>query len=240
MISRPFLSRKGIDMAVTKRYVVPKFWPIEVKAKKYVVSPVPGPHNKMTCIPLGVVLRDMFHYARTMNEAKEILNKKFVKINGTIRKEHGFPVGLMDVIDVDGDFYRVLPGKKEIQLFKITAADANVRLAKIKNKTHVKKKKIQLNLHDGSNILVEKDDFKTSDVIVIDIEHNLIKETIRFEKGSLAIVTAGNNTGLVGTIESIDKHLRTVVMAADKKKSIVPIKYVFVIGHDKPVVSIGE
>ena len=227
-------------MAVTKRYVVPKSWPIEVKAKKYVVSPVPGPHSMMTCIPLGVVLRDIIHCARTMNEAKEILKKSFVKLNGIVRKEHGFPVGLMDVVDVGGEFYRILPGKNGIYLFKTDAGDAAVRLAKIKNKSHIKKKKLQLNLHDGSNLLVDKDDFKTSDVIVIDIEHNLVKETIKFEKGSLVIVTAGNNTGLVGTIESIDRNLRTVVVSAGKEKMIVPIKYVFVIGHGKPVISIGE
>src|SRR3989338_6388677 len=187
-------------MTVTKRYVVPKFWQIEVKAKKYVVSPLPGPHSKMTCIPLGVVLRDILHCAHTMNEAKEILKKGFVKINGIVRKEHGFPVGLMDVVDVGGEFYRVLPRKNGINLFKVD----------------------------------------TNDVVVIDIEHNLVKETIKFEKGSLAIVTAGNNTGLMGTIESIDRNLRTVVMSAGKEKFIVPIKYVFVIGHGKPVISIGE
>ena len=227
-------------MTVTKRYVVPKFWQIEVKAKKYVVSPVPGPHSKMTCIPLGVVLRDILHCAHTMNEAKEILKKGLVKINGIVRKEHGFPVGLMDVVDVGGEFYRVLPGKNGINLFKVDTNDAVVRLTKIKNKSHVRKKRLQLNFHDGSNLLVDKDDFKTSDVVVIDIEHNLVKETIKFEKGSLAIVTAGNNTGLMGTIESIDRNLRTVVMSAGKEKFIVPIKYVFVIGHGKPVISIGE
>lgn len=225
-------------MTITKRYGVPKFWPIEVKAKKYVVSPRPGPHSKMGCAPLGVILRDILKHGRTMKEVKQILGSGAVKINGAVRKDHAFPVGLMDVVDVGGDFYRLLPDKKGLNLFNISPDDAEVRLAKIRNKTYIKKNKVQLNLHDGSNIVLDKDDYRTSDVIVL--VANTIKDVIRFEKGAIAVVTDGHNAGLSGTIESIDKNLRSVVLSSGSSRIPVPIKYVFVVGRDKPVIKLNE
>lgn len=227
-------------MAVTKRYGAPKFWAVHVKEKKYVVSPRSGPHNKTECMPLGIIMRDILGHARTMKDAKKILVNGIVKINNIVRKDHGFPVGLMDVVDVGGDLYRIVPSPKGLKLQKIDERDAGLRLAKIKNKTYVKKKKIQLNLHDGSNILVDTDEFKTSDVVMIDIGHNLIKDTIRFEKGNFAVVTGGHNIGLKGKIESIDKGLRTVILVASDKRLPVPIKYVFVVGRESPIINIGE
>ena len=227
-------------MTVTKRYNVPKFWSVKLKANKYVVSPTPGPHSKMQCIPLGIILREKLHHARTMKEARQILRSGAVKVNGSVRKDHGFPAGLMDIVELSGDFYRILPGKNGFYLFKTDAGDATIKLARIKNKTHTKKKKLQLNLHDGSNMLVDKDDFKTSDVVAINIAQKMIKDIIRFERGSFAIVTGGHNMGIGGVIESIDKKLKTVVLAVGDKKLLVPIKYVFVTGKEKPIIKIGE
>lgn len=227
-------------MAVTKRYSAPAFWGMRLKEKKFAVSPVPGPHSKAECIPLGVILRDLLGHARTMKEARGVLLGKAVKVNGSARKEHNFPVGLMDVVDIGGDFYRVVPCRRGLRLLKTDAADAATRLAKITNKTHTKKKRLQLNFHDGSNMLVDKDDFRSSDVVAIDISSKAVRETIKFEKGSFAVVTGGNNSGLSGTIESVDRRLRTVVMGAGGTKLIVPVKYVFVVGRQQPLVRIGE
>src|SRR3989344_3904989 len=224
-------------MAVTKRYHAPKFWTVKIKEKKYVVSPIAGPHSKYECIPLGIALRDILGHARTMNEAKKILLAGVVRVNDTVRKEHGFPVGLMDTVDVGGDFYRVVPSKKGLALYK--TEQSHIRLAKITNKTSVKKGKLQLNFHDGTNMLVDKDNYKTSDVVSIDTAHNTIKDTVKFEKGSFAVVTGGNKTGFKGTIESIDRKLQTVIIAGGEKKLPVPIRYVFVVGRDAPIVNIG-
>ncbi|KHO48310.1 MAG: small subunit ribosomal protein S4e [archaeon GW2011_AR5] len=225
-------------MAVTKRYNAPKFWAVKTKEKKYVVTPASGPHSKFECIPLGITLRDILGHARTMNESRSILLSGTVKVNNIVRKEHNFPVGLMDTLDIGGDFYRVVPSKKGLMILKIDG-DADIKLAKIDNKTSVSGGKTQLNFHDGTNMLVEKGDYKTSDVVAIDTRHSKITETIKFEKGSFAVVTGGNNTGFKGTIEFIDRVLKTVVMAAGDTKLLVPIRYVFVVGKTSPLVNIG-
>ena len=227
-------------MTFTKRYTVPKTWPIKVKESKYVVSPVPGPHSKMTCIPIGVILRDMLKHAYTMKEAKQILNKGVVKVNNITRKGHGFPIGLMDVVEIGGDFYRVVPTSHGLKLLSITEDESKIRLAKISNKVHVKKKQLQLNFHDGTNMLVDKDNYKTSDVAVIDISTKKIKDLIKFERGAFAVVIDGHNAGRSGKIEHIDKKLKTIILDADGKKLPVPIRYVFVVGQGSPVIKLGE
>lgn len=226
-------------MAVTKRYSAPKFWKVKTKEKKYVVSPLAGPHSKEECIPLGVVLRDILGHARTMSESRKILATGAVKINNLVRKGYAFPLGLMDVADVGGDLYRVVPSKKGLSLLKIDSKDSNIKLVKIKNKTIIKGKKTQLNFHDGTNMLVDKDSYKTSDVVSIDTAHNLIKDAVKFEKGSFAVVTGGHNAGFKGKIEHIDKALKTVTLANGDTKLPVPIRYVFVVGREASIVNIG-
>src|SRR3989338_2290008 len=106
-------------MAVLKRFSAPRFWPIEKKTKKFVVAPKPGPHAKLRCIPMAVLIRDVLKYARSLNETKSILNKGSVKIDGHIRKDPSFPVGLMDIFTIGSEHYRILPGKKGLHISKI-------------------------------------------------------------------------------------------------------------------------
>ena len=223
---------------VTKRYTAPTFWPINVKENKYVVSAMPGPHKKDACMPLVIVLRNVLKHAETMKEAKSILNSGVVRVNGRVRKERGFPVGLMDVIEVDGEFHRIVPSKHGLNLYATNAEDGKVRLAKIVNKHDIGKNRVQISLHDGTNMLMEKNDYKTSDVLAIEAEK--VKHHVKCDKGVNAVVTGGNNAGLAGKIHSIDRKLKTVVLAANDKEVIVPIKYVFVLGQDKHLVNIGE
>ena len=226
-----------MNMTVTKRYTVPRYWPINVKENKYVVSPMAGPHSKDTCMPLAIVLRNVLKHAETMKEAKSILNSGIVRVNGRVRKGRGFPVGLMDVIEIDGEFHRVVPSKHGLALYATNAEDAKTRLVRITNKHHIGKNRIQLCFHDGTNMLVSKDEYKTSDVLAL--ESGKIEHHVKFDKGANAVVTDGNNAGLSGKIHSIDKKLRTVMLAADGKEVTVPIKYVFVLGHEKFLVNIG-
>jgi small subunit ribosomal protein S4e len=225
-------------MAVTKRYAAPRFWPLEVKAKKYVATPLPGPHSKSACIPISIILRDMLKHAHTMKEAREILVRGVVRVNGSVRRERNFPVGLMDIVDIDGECYRVVSAKYGLKLIK--ADETGIRLAKIINKTSRGKNLVQLNLHDGTNMLVSKDEYKTNDVIVIDIEKKTIKQHIKFDKGCFAIVADGHNCGMFGKVHSIDRKLNTVTLEDGDNKIIVPLRYIFIVGHQKPEITVSE
>jgi len=232
------------DIMVMKRLMAPEFWPIERKTKKFVVEPLPGPYSKDSCLPLGVVLRDILHYARNMNEVKILLNQGAVKVNGIPRKEPGFGVGLMDVVGIGDEHYRMVPTKHGLRLRKIDKNESGIRLLRLQNKRVVKKGKVQLNFHDGRNILIEKNNYKTGDVFVFDFNESKIKNVISFEKGILAIVVRGNNIGSIGKIEDIlvtkSPMENQVVIDLGMRKITLPKSYIFAVGKTEPVISLGE
>src|SRR3989344_2156643 len=83
-------------MSKLKRLASPKFWPIERKKKRYVVKPKPGPHSLEKSLPLGIIIRDVLHYAENKNVEKVIkydkgnlgiiIEGKNVGVIGKIRK----------------------------------------------------------------------------------------------------------------------------------------------------------
>ncbi len=230
-------------MAVMKRFAAPGFWPIEKKTKKFVVAPRPGPHAKEKCIPVALLIRDILNYARSLNETKTILNNGSVKIDGRVRKDPNFPVGLMDVFTIGDEQYRILPRGRGMQTVKIEKKEAGIKLCRIVNKNHVKKK-TQLNLHDGKNMLVDKDEYKTGDTLVIDLEKNAIKDVIKMKKGSIGLVVSGKNAGKIGKIEDVivtkSSQPNKVMMKIGSESYEILKNYVFVVGSDKPMINLGE
>jgi len=230
-------------MSKLKRPISPKFWPIERKTSKYVVKPIAGPHSLEKSMPLAIIIRDILHYAETMKETKEILRQGNIKVDGKVRKEHNFPVGLMDVLTLGDDNYRILAGKGGLYLKKISGNEAKIKLLRIKNKTTVKKGKIQLNFHDGSNKLVESNDklakSGTGDTLIINIEKKIIEKIIKYDKGNLGMIVEGKNVGVVGKIRKIiitKSPKPNMVTLEGKEKIAVPRDFVFVIGEEKSVI----
>jgi small subunit ribosomal protein S4e len=234
-------------MSKLKRLASPKFWPIERKTRKYVVKPKPGPHSLEKSMPLGIILRDVLHYAETMKEAKEILLKGNVKVDGTARKEHNFPAGLMDVLTIGDENYRILAGRRGLYLKNISEKEAGIKLLRIKNKTAAKKGKIQVNFHDGSNKLFTAEDklaeSRTGDTFVFNIQNRNVEKVIRYDRGNLGMIVEGKNVGVVGKIRKIivTKSSKPNMVTLDAKEKIaIPKDFVFVIGEDKPVIEVGD
>jgi small subunit ribosomal protein S4e len=227
-----------------KRMMAPDFWPIQKKTKKFVVQLKPGPHNMQACMPLGVIIREILGYAKTMTEVRAILNAGHVRIDGVVRNERGFPVGLMDVLSIGDEHYRVAVGKRGLCLEKINSSEAGLKLLRIEDKKHVSGRRVQLNFHDGRNLLVAKDEYKTGDVVVFDLAKKSIKETLKLSKDSLALVIGGNNIGSMGKIEEIvvtkSSMPNKITVNLGERKIILPKNYIFVVGKSAPVVSLGE
>lgn len=241
-----------------KRSVVPKFWPIERKTKKYALTPSPGPHPKDACIPLGIILRDMLHYTQTAKESQTLLNSGSVKIDGRIRKSKNFPVGLMDILTIGEENYRILPNAKGFYLQRIDDNEARIKPEKIVSKTTIRKGKVQLNLSDGHNILADKGDYGTGDTVIVETQKNTIKQLIKMKKGALVIVIGGKNAGKIGRVDDIvtvKMHPAQVTIGTEAQgrettgrtevrqaveKIIVPRDYIFVIGEKEAAIKIGE
>ncbi len=221
-----------------KRLSSPKKWRIKRKGIKFIIRPSPGPHNLETGLPLAVVLRDMLNYAGTLKEVKNILNNKTLLVNGIRRKEPSFSVGLFDIIEIkeSKEYLRIVFDKKgKISVMKTEKTDAQIRPSKIKNKTKVKGK-TQLNFFNGDNLIIEKDDYKTGDTLILTVPKNEIKKKLEFKKSALIYLTGGKHVGTTGTIEEIKGNKIIYKVGSDLHETAK--KYAFVIGENKPLVKI--
>ncbi len=191
-----------------KRLNMPEMWPLPRKEKVFVVTPLPGPHPKMGCIPLLVVLRDTLKIAGSADEAKKIIKSGRILVDKKPRKEPRFPVGLMDIFEIPetGEHYRVEAGRSGLFLNRITPEQAAHKICRIMNKTAVRGGLAQLNLHDGRNILVEKGsekEFSLGDSVVIRLPEQKIVKNIKLQKKSHAIIFSGRNKGESGVIKEV-------------------------------------
>jgi len=220
-----------------KRLSVP--WATKKKSHKFIIAPR-GPHALKDSLPLTVVIRDMLDFAKNSKEAKMIIKGREVKIDGKINKDTRYGVGLFDVIELGGKYFRLLPGKK-MKLVEISSKEGNLKICKVKNKKVVKKGKIQLNLHDGKNILVDKTDVNVNDSVLIELPEQKINKHIKFESGVLVLITQGKHAGEIAKLKKFESGLnKRIWLERGKQEFESSLNAVMAIGFDKPEVSLGE
>ncbi|MBI4019987.1 MAG: 30S ribosomal protein S4e [Candidatus Aenigmarchaeota archaeon] len=196
-------------MAYLKRLAMPPYWPVRKKERVLVVSPSPGPHGRQECIPIQVILRDMLGIAATAAEARKIVKQGKVLVDRKPRKDVGFPVGLMDVVEIPEakKCFRVLPTRKGLGLVAVKEEEAGQKICKITGKSFVKGGKVQLHLHDGRNVLANKSDaYKVGDSVMVQLPAQKISKHYKLEKGAQAIILGGKNRGEKGVVKDIRKR----------------------------------
>jgi len=211
------------------------------KKPKFITTVSPGPHPKKRSLSLMYVLRDLLGYARTAREVKSILNNGHILVDKRVRKNPNYGVGLMDIIEIPKikKQFIVLPEKDKLVLKEIKKSESNIKLCRIMDKTILKNNITQLNLHDGSNIIIDKNDkndYQTKDTVVLELPKRKIKDLIKFKKGNIALVMHGRHAGKTGRIDEI-------LPGSKKHKSLTRIgelqtltNYIFVIGEKKPLI----
>jgi small subunit ribosomal protein S4e len=234
-----------------KRLSAPKSWKIPRKRNVWVAKPRPGPHALEESLPLLLVVRDYLGLADTTREAKRIINEGKLLVDKKVRTDHRFPVGLMDIIEIPEAKERkivLLDEKGNLVLKKLSKKNTNTKLCKIKDKTLLEGGNVQLNLHDGKNILVKvknpkspkEDIYNTKDTLLIDLKTGKISSHIPYKKGNIALVTGGSHRASIAKIDDIktlsSPQSNTVSLSADKKKFQTVEDYVFVIGEKEPVI----
>lgn len=227
------------------RLAAPKSWSINRKRIKFITKPRAGPHNLKDSITITTILKDILKYAKTTREVKKILNSDSLLINERIRKDHRFPIGVMDVIAFPKtqEYFRVFYNKKgKFILHPIKKEESAITLYKIANKTILKGKKVQLNLCDGKNIIVKKDSYKVGDTIIL--SNNEVKSHLKFDKGALIYLTGGKHIGTIGVFEGIHEFTGSqatrIIFKTAKETSETLKEYAFVIGKDKQAISLPQ
>ncbi len=238
-----------------KRMPAPAFWPLHRKEFQWAPKPTAGPHPSEKCLPLMLIVREMLHHAKDAREAKIILSEGRIKVDGKIRRSPKYPAGLMDVIEVPDakSVFRVLPSPgRGLDLVKISKEESLFKLCRIENMRTVRGGDIQLNLHDGRNILIKAegssgpvaDSYKTLDTIQLALKDQKILKRLKFREGSYAIVTSGRNIGKSGKIVRIEEATAArpgiVAIESDQGETFqTTTDYVFIVGDEKPLITLS-
>ena len=229
-----------------KRLNAPRTLKLHRKENKWTVRANPGAHPLEKSIPLGLIIRDYLDLSDTLSETKNIISKGEILVDGIKRKNYKHPCGLMDVISIlsiKKDYRLLFDRRGKLALIPIKTNEATWKLCRIENKTIIKGKQVQLNLHDGRNKIVKKDEYKTGDVLKISFKDQKIDETFKFEKGTVSMIIGGSHIGEVANIEEVE-------IIPSTKSNLIKMKgasdfstlqeYVFPIGKNKPIIELPE
>ena len=236
-----------------KREPSPAFWPLHRKEETWAPMTRPGPHAREKSLPLVILLRNILGFAKTAHEAKSIVDSNHVRVDGVVRRDHRFPVGLMDVVQIEGakQIFRVLPKRGGgLQLTPITATEAKYKLCKVTGKSTVKKGNRQLSLHDGRTLLYGKEqkqkgeqDVTLGSSLQLSIPDQKVIRVISFQPGAMALVTDGKNQGVYGRLAQITPgtyaRRKMVKLEAENEAFETPADYVMPIGAETPLVKLG-
>ena len=227
-----------------KRIAIPRSWPLKKKAHVFTTKQSAGAHSLETSMPVITVLRDILGVCDTAKEAKRIVGNRDVLVDGKAVKNPKAPVGLMDVLSIpklDADYRVLLNPRGKLTLVKIEKDEAAWKLCRIENKTKVKEGKIQINLHDGRNILLDKNQYKSGDVLKIAVPSQEILDAYPLDNNAAALIDSGQHAGTTATVSEY-------IVTKDSSENIVKFtdgtetvkSNVFVIGTGSPAIKLPE
>ena len=196
--------------------------PIRRKGTKYIVR---ASSHVRDSVPVVIAIRDMLKLAKTLREVKQMINAKQLKINGRTVKDYKESIRLFNILEADKPYVlKILPTKRFS--FESTKS-ADSRICKVINKKLLKSNSIQLNLHDGSNVIT-KDPISVNDSISISSEGKILS-TIKMEESKQAFVLSGKYTGQEGKISKLENG-NAIIKLKDKEEAVsLPKSHILVI-----------
>ncbi|MFQ5911088.1 MAG: 30S ribosomal protein S4e [Thermoplasmata archaeon] len=227
-----------------KRLAAPRTWMIPRKTHTWIARPRPGPHGLEESIPILIVLRDTLHYCDSSREARRLLSSRGVLIDGKPVRDPKRGVGLMDVLSLKQKkehFRMLIDTKGRLQLVRIDAKQAKWKLSRIEGKATVKGGRIQLNLFDGRNILLDKNAYGTGDVLKIAVPNQKILSNYDLAKGNIALLIGGKHVGELAKLKKYEKsrNPRENEVLFEEGFS-TSLRNVFVVGKKSPEITIAE
>jgi small subunit ribosomal protein S4e len=219
-----------------KRNFTPATWLVDRKENKLIVKPKPGAHTREFGLPLTIVLKNL-GYAKTTRDVKNILQAKNVLIDGKKRQDHRFILGIMDVLslpEIKKHYRVVLDEKGRLVVKEISQEESKIKIVKVLGKTSIKGGKIQVNLHDGKNILTEIK-AKVGDSLVLELP-NKIKQVLELKKGAHIYLLKGKHAGSQGQLQEIKGQ--KIIFQKGKENVETSKDYALVIGEKEPLIKI--
>jgi len=227
-----------------KRLPAPRSWSIQRKSAFWTTRPAPGPHSAEGSIPLRVILRDMLHLCDNAREAQSILNARGVLVDGRVVTNPKFAVGLMDVLTLaEGKVhYRMtIDSRGRLTLVPAEAAESSWKLCRIEGKTTTRGGQTQLNLHDGRNILLPKNQYKVGSTLKVRVPSQEILGAFELEADAASLITGGQHVGEIAHVEEVHRTRNPRANVVSFKEGFTTdITKVFVVGREAPEIRMPE
>jgi len=221
-----------------KRLNAPRHWNLGKMVGVWAPKPSAGPHKQRECLPICIILRERLKYALTNKECMQICMERCVKVDGKIRTDHNFPVGFMDVVELEkcNDRFRLMYDTKgRFVLHRLqNREEAGYKLCRV-NKVYIGANKVPVAVtHDGRTIRYPDPDAKVNDTIKVDIATGKMSDILKFEQGAMVMLTKGRNAGRIGQLMHIERHdgSFSIVTVKDTKGAVFSTRLsnAFVIG----------
>jgi ribosomal protein S4E len=211
-------------------------------------KPSAGPHKFRECLPLCIILKNRLKYALTGKECAQICMEKHVKVDGKVRTDSSYPTGFMDIVTMeksDDRFRLMFDTKGRFILHRINEEESKYKLCRVKAQKITNNKVPTITTHDGRTIRFPDPKIGVLDTVKLDLSTGKIVEFLKFQTGSLVMITKGRNTGRVGTLLSIERHEGSfdIVTVKDAKGRTFATRKgnVFVIGEGtKPIINLPK
>ena len=239
------MAKKGSSKHL-KRYAAPRALRLPRKSITWTIRPAPGPHPSESALPLGLLVRDYLGLAKTAKESGRVLAGRKVLVDGRPRRDPKFPLGLMDLVSIPevGVDYRILINRRgRLVPHRIDRGEASFKPCRVDGKSIVRGGRIQLAFHDGKTLVGDFGEYKTKDTVKLSVPDLQLLERVPFGSGVLALVTGGKNVGMVGRITEVKivagaSPNVVTLETSDGQVFQAPEDYVFVLGGEKPLISI--
>lgn len=229
-----------------KRRAAPRTWTIPRKGTKWVRRPAPGPHAQDQSVPLLLVLRELKGVARNAREARILARTGSVRVDGQVVHDLARGLGLMDCLSLAAPLdahYRVVKNRRNrLALVSVPAAEAGVKLGRIRFKHAVRGGRVEVTLHDGRNLLVPADSpYRVGDSVKIEVPSQKVVRHLPLSPGQLAYVSGGSHVGEMGHVERVEVRNSSHPNLVHFKEGFSTIKeHVFVVGETAPLVTLEE
>jgi small subunit ribosomal protein S4e len=221
-----------------KRLAAPRSWVVPRKTNVYTTKPAPGAHPVERALPLATVVRDFLRLSETGREARRVIGAGDVLVDGRVVKDAKFAVGFQDVVSVPRtkQAWRVMVDEKaRLRLVPIDAKQAGWKLCQVVGKTTLAGGRTQLNLHDGRNLIVKKDDTKTGDVLRLEVPTQKVLGHFPLSAGAQVFIVDGRHAGEIAPVKSIEatrSHKPNLIHLSAGDGEFTTIKpYAFPIGE---------
>lgn len=229
-----------------KRSKAPSFWKISRKRFRFIIKPSPGPHPHDASIPLAVLIRDHLGLVKTAREAKAVIKEGAILVDGIIRRDPRFPVGLMDVVEIPSieRYYRLVPKNgSPISPIEVPESEKSLKICKVKTKLTIKGGVIQYGLHDGRTLLDGSLGLKPGDACLMEVPSQKVLKPLKMEKGALTLVIRGSKAGSIGRVEELKKGTFTrppmALVSFEEGTVELPTEVLLPLGYDKPPIQVS-